>query len=143
MKTSVYLMMLTAAVTFGVEEKKAAPDSHDAVSKITQGNTACAMDLYQQLRQEEENLFFSPLPASARALAMDVWRSGGRVAKLRSRWLRPATLTRMITRYHTNITGRMIEQFNEQGEKEDYHTGWWPTHCGCRRSLGFWSRTWT
>jgi serpin B len=115
MKTSVYLMMLTAAVTFGVEEKKAAPDSHDAVSKITQGNTACAMDLYQQLRQEEENLFFSPYSIST-ALAMVYGGAAGETAQQMAQTLH---FDPNDNAFHEHY-GRLIEQFNEQGEKENY-----------------------
>ncbi|MFW6174554.1 MAG: serpin family protein, partial [Chloroflexota bacterium] len=57
-------------VAYSDRERVASPEVPDADAReLSEGNTAFALDLYQQLREEDGNLFYSPASISL-ALAM-------------------------------------------------------------------------
>ena len=58
-----------AEFTDDFQVREAEIDPNDPARAVAEDNTAFAIDLYQQLRREEGNLFFSPFSVSA-ALAM-------------------------------------------------------------------------
>lgn len=61
-------------------ERDTAPDiSAEQLDTLSQGNTAFALDLYQQLRSEDGNIFYSPYSISA-ALAMTYGGARGNTA---------------------------------------------------------------
>jgi serpin B len=114
MKTAAYLMVicLTAA---GLNAKSNPPEDGTAMDTITEGNTAFAVDLYQQLKAEEGNLFFSPYSLST-ALAMVYGGAKGQTAGQMAQTLH---FDPNDDAFHEHY-GRLIEQLNEQGEKENY-----------------------
>lgn len=87
----------------------------NTVKPIVQGNTAFAVDLYLQLRQEEGNLFFSPYSLST-ALAMVYAGAKNQTAAQMAQTMH---FDPNDDAFHRNY-GRLIEQLNEQGEKENY-----------------------
>jgi len=64
--TTIGLILLLMIAVAGCRKMPAAEGvSHGDMSAVIQGNTAFAVDLYQQLRSREGNLFFSPYSISA------------------------------------------------------------------------------
>ncbi|MHC4552783.1 MAG: serpin family protein [Planctomycetota bacterium] len=88
-----------------------------AVAKkdIVPGNTEFAFDLYQRLKEEDGNLFFSPYSIST-ALAMTYAGARGQTEKQMGETLHFGLGQEKLHTYYKHL----INQLNEQGRKKDY-----------------------
>ncbi len=79
--SSVLFVMITACLIYlGQTINAAKPSVSEKVQSISQSNNQFAIDLYRQLRPQEENLFFSPISLST-ALAMTYAGAKGDTAR--------------------------------------------------------------
>jgi serpin B len=76
--TGMVALVLAAGMVAGADRR--APASNAATEKVVKGNLAFALDLYNRLRGEEGNLFFSPYSIST-ALAMTYTGARGETAE--------------------------------------------------------------
>lgn len=115
MKTNLCLMIIAGAMVMGAAENNAANEVSSAIVKVTADNTAFAADLYQQLRKQEGNLFFSPYSIST-ALAMTYGGARGKTADEMAQTLH---FEAENENFHEDY-GKLIARLNEQGEKDNY-----------------------
>jgi serpin B len=108
--------IITAIVLFNItsicyaEEKK-----DDGAEIIVKGNTDFAFDLYQQLKDEDGNLFFSPYSIST-ALAMTYAGAKNETAEQMAQTL---YFSPDQQAFHP-VFGKLVDGLNQQGKKGDY-----------------------
>ena len=124
MKTRVtHILILTMLMnTIGnglANEQPGHPDASThgriEIQSIVGGNTQFAFDLYQQLKDEDGNLFFSPYSIST-ALAMTYAGAREKTAEQMAQTLHFPILQREFA----PTFGCVIERLNQQGQKGDY-----------------------
>ena len=111
--SSVLFVMITACLIYlGQTINAAKPSVSEKVQSISQSNNHFAIDLYRQLRPQEENLFFSPISLST-ALAMTYAGAKGDTAREMANVLHFALPEAQI---HTAFAA-LLERLNVPKEK--------------------------
>ncbi len=89
-------------------ERRVQQESHSGVDAVVQGNTEFALDLYQQLRTREGNLFFSPYSIST-ALAIAYAGARGETARQMARALHFLLEDEQLHPAFARLEARLVE----------------------------------
>lgn len=114
-KTLLIVALFTTALSAGGENKGLFAQEEWDIKIVTEGNNAFALDLYEQLKEGDANLFFSPYSIST-VLAMTYAGAGG------------DTETQMAQALHFDLSqkplheafAKLIKRTNKMGEKGNF-----------------------